>query len=199
MQSIGKMMERPLLISAILEHGADQFGQQRIVSRETHGPLHRYTFADMASRSRQLANVLASLGLRAGSVVGTIAWNNYRHLESYYAVSGSGMVMHTCNPRLHPDQLAYIINHADDEVILFDSSFAPLIKAIAPHCPRVNHWICLSDQANTPAIEAVEIKNYEGLIGSHEPIFHWPDLDEKSGAALCYTSGTTGNPKGVLY
>jgi fatty-acyl-CoA synthase len=199
MQSIGKMMERPLLISAILEHGADQFGQQRIVSRETHGPLHRYTFADMASRSRQLANALASLGLRAGSVVGTIAWNNYRHLESYYAVSGSGMVMHTCNPRLHPDQLAYIINHADDEVILFDSSFAPLIKAIAPHCPRVNHWICLSDQANTPAIEAVEIKNYEDLIGSQEPIFHWPDLDEKSGAALCYTSGTTGNPKGVLY
>jgi fatty-acyl-CoA synthase len=109
------------------------------------------------------------------------------------------MVMHTCNPRLHPDQLAYIINHADDEVILFDSSFAPLIKAIAPHCPRVNHWICLSDQANTPAIEAVEIKNYEDLIGSQEPIFHWPDLDEKSGAALCYTSGTTGNPKGVLY
>jgi fatty-acyl-CoA synthase len=199
MQSIGKMMERPLLISAILEHGADQFGQQLIVSRETDGPLHRYTFADMASRSRQLANALASLGLQAGSVVGTIAWNNYRHLESYYAVSGSGMVMHTCNPRLHPDQLAYIINHADDEAILFDSTFAPLIKAIAPHCPKVNHWICLSDQANTPALEAIEIKNYEDLISSHDRVFHWPDLDEKSGAALCYTSGTTGNPKGVLY
>ena len=199
MQAIGKMMERPLLISAILEHGADQFGQQRIVSRETHGPLHCYTFAEMASRSKQLANALASLGLNVGSVVGTIAWNNYRHLESYYAVSGSGMIMHTCNPRLHPDQLVYIINHADDEAILFDSTFAPLIKAVAPHCPKVNHWICLSDKANTPPVEGVEIKNYEDLIATNDSVFHWPDLDEKSGAALCYTSGTTGNPKGVLY
>ena len=199
MQSIGKMMERPLLISAILEHGADQFGQQLIVSRETHGPLHRYTFADMAKRAKQLANALASLGLTVGSVVGTIAWNNYRHLESYYAVSGSGMLMHTCNSRLHPDQLAYIINHADDEVILFDSSFAPLVKAVAPHCSKVKHWICLSDKANTPAVEGVEIKSYDDLISAHDPVFHWPDLDERLGAALCYTSGTTGNPKGVLY
>lgn len=199
MQSIGKMMERPLLVSAILEHGADQFGQQLIVSRETHGPLHRYTFADMASRSKQLANALASLGLTVGSSVGTIAWNNYRHLEAYYAVSGSGMVMHTCNPRLHPEQLVYIINHADDEAVLFDSTFAPLVKAVAPHCPKVKNWICLSDKANASAVEGVEIKVYEELIASHEPVFHWPDLDEKSGAALCYTSGTTGNPKGVLY
>jgi len=193
------MMERPLLISAILEHGADQFGQQSIVSRETHGALHRYTFADMANRSKQLANALASIGLKLGSVVGTIAWNNYRHLESYYAVSGSGMIMHTCNPRLHPEQLAYIINHAEDEAIFFDSTFAPLIKAIAPSCPKVKHWICLSDKTNAPEIENLEIKNYEDLIGSHDPVFRWPDLDEKSGAALCYTSGTTGNPKGVLY
>lgn len=199
MQSIGKMMERPLLISAILEHGADQFGQQQIVSRETHGPLHRYTFADMAKRSKQLANALASLGLNVGSVVGTIAWNNYRHLESYYAVSGSGMVMHTCNPRLHPDQLAYIINHADDEAILFDSSFAPLVKAVAPHCPKVKHWICLSDKVNTSVVEGLKIKGYEDLIAAYEAVFDWPDLDEKLGAALCYTSGTTGNPKGVLY
>ena len=199
MQSIGKMMERPLLISAILEHGADQFGQQSIVSRETHGPLHRYTFADMAKRAKQLANALSSLGLKAGSVVGSIAWNNYRHLESYYAVSGSGMVMHTCNPRLHPDQLAYIINHADDEVVLFDSTFAPLIKAIAPHCLKVKYWICLSDEANTPTVEGVDVKNVDDLIAPHSQTFHWPDLDEKSGAALCYTSGTTGNPKGVLY
>ena len=141
MQTDGKMMERPLLISAILEHGADQFGQQSIVSRETHGALHRYTFAEMANRSKQLANALASMGLKLGSVVGTIAWNNYRHLESYYAVSGSGMIMHTCNPRLHPEQLAYIINHAEDEAIFFDSTFAPLIKAIAPSCPKVKHWI----------------------------------------------------------
>ena len=199
MQTDGKMMERPLLISAILEHGADQFGHQSIVSRETHGALHRYTFAEMANRSKQLANALASIGLELGSVVGTIAWNNYRHLESYYAVSGSGMIMHTCNPRLHPDQLSYIINHAEDEAIFFDSTFAPLIKAIAPSCPKVKHWICLSDKTNAPEIENLEIKNYEDLIASHDNVFRWPDVDEKSGAALCYTSGTTGNPKGVLY
>ena len=109
------------------------------------------------------------------------------------------MVMHTCNPRLHPDQLAYIINHADDEVVLFDNTFAPLIKAIAPHCLKVKHWICLSDKANTSTVEGVDVENYEDLIASHSLTFHWPDFDEKSGAALCYTSGTTGNPKGVLY
>ena len=195
----GKMMDRPLLVSAILEHGADQFGQQEIVSRETHGPLHRTTFAEVAKRSKKLANALVKLGLKPGSVVGSIAWNNARHVELYYGVSGSGMVMHTCNPRLHPEQLGYIINHAEDEVVFFDSTFAPLIKAIASHCPKVKHWICLSDQANTPQIEGVAIQNYEDFIAPHSAVFTWPELDEKSGAALCYTSGTTGNPKGVLY
>lgn len=195
----GKMMDRPLLVSAILEHGADQFGQQEIVSRETHGPLHRITFAEVAQRSKKLANALAKLGLKPGSVVGSIAWNNARHVELYYGVSGSGLVMHTCNPRLHPEQLAYIINHAEDEVVFFDSTFAPLIKAIASHCSKVKHWICLSDQANTPQVDGVVIQNYEDFIAPHSAVFAWPELDEKSGAALCYTSGTTGNPKGVLY
>lgn len=199
MALFGKMMDRPLLVSAILEHGADQFGQQEIVSRETHGPLHRITFAEMAKRAKQCANALANLGLKPGSVVGSIAWNNSRHVEIYYGVSGSGLVMHTCNPRLHPEQLAYIINHAEDEVVFFDSTFAPLIKAIASHCPKVEHWICLSDQANTPQVEGVGILNYEDFIAPHIAVFAWPELDEKSGAALCYTSGTTGNPKGVLY
>ena len=199
MALFGKMMDRPLLVSTILEHGADQFGQQEIVSRETHGPLHRTTFAEVAKRSKKLANALAKLGLKPGSVVGSIAWNNSRHVELYYGVSGSGLVMHTCNPRLHPEQLAYIINHAEDEVVFFDSTFAPLIKAIASHCPKVKHWICLSDQANSPQVEGVVIQNYEDFIAPHSAVFEWPDLDEKSGAALCYTSGTTGNPKGVLY
>ena len=199
MAMFGKMMDRPLLVSAILEHGADQFGQQEIVSRETHGPLHRITFADMAKRAKQCANALANLGLKPGSVVGSIAWNNSRHVEIYYGVSGSGLVMHTCNPRLHPEQLAYIINHAEDKVVFFDSTFAPLVKAIASHCPKVKHWICLSDQANTPQVEGVAIQNYEDFIAPHRVMFDWPELDEKSGAALCYTSGTTGNPKGVLY
>jgi fatty-acyl-CoA synthase len=172
---------------------------QQVVSRETHGPLHSYTFRDMANRAKQLANALQSLGLKPASVVGSIAWNNYRHLESYYGVSGAGMVMHTCNPRLHPDQLAYIINHAEDEAVLFDSSFAPLIKAVAPQCSLVKHWICLSDKTHASSVEGVDIKNYEDLIAPFPAVFDWPDLDENSGAALCYTSGTTGNPKGVMY
>lgn len=200
MLQISGTMDRPLLISAILEHGEAQFGEQEIVSRETHGPLHRYTVADAAKRSRQLANALQHLGLQPGSVVGSIAWNNYRHLEAYYAVSGSGMVMHTCNPRLHPQQLIYVINHAEDQVVVFDSTFAPLVQAIAQQCPRVTSWVCLSDAANTPVIEGVaKVLNYEDLIAAHSSTFAWPEFDEKTAAALCYTSGTTGNPKGVLY
>jgi fatty-acyl-CoA synthase len=199
MHAVGTMMARPLLVSAILEHGALQFGNQQVVSRETHGPLHAYSFKDLAHRSKQLANALLGLGLKPGSVVGSIAWNNYRHLEAYYAVSGSGMVMHTCNPRLHPDQLAYIINHADDEVILFDSTFTPLIKAIVAQCPKVRHWICMADEANTSGVDGMHIQSYEHLIHDQSPTLNWPDLDENTGAALCYTSGTTGNPKGVLY
>jgi len=195
----GLMMDRPLMISGILEHSAAQFGGIEIVSRETHGPLFRYTYAACASRARQLANALTGLGLEQGSAVGSIAWNNHRHLEAYYAVSGSGMVMHTCNPRLHPQQLIYIINHAADEVMLFDSTFAPLIKGIAAHCPQVKHWVCLSDAANLPAIDGVHVQAYEDLISPHSTQFEWPEFDERTGAALCYTSGTTGNPKGALY
>jgi acyl-CoA synthetase (AMP-forming)/AMP-acid ligase II len=194
------MMEQPLLLSSVIEHAAMQYGDVEIVSRETHGPLFRTTYADCARRARQLAGALLQLGLKAGSAVGSIAWNNHRHLEAYYAVSGSGMVMHTCNPRLHPQQLAYIVNHAEDEVVLFDASFAPLIKGIAAHCPKVRAWVCLADAAHTPAIEGVaSVLDYDTLIAPHSDHFEWPQFDERRGAALCYTSGTTGNPKGALY
>ena len=200
----GLMMDRPLLISGILEHAAAQFADVEIVSRETHGPLHRTTYGATAVRARQLANALKHLGLGPGSAVGSIAWNNHRHLEAYYAVSGSGMVMHTCNPRLHPQQLVYIINHAEDRVVVFDSTFAPLIKGIAAHCPRVKHWVALTDAANMPGVLAAtegvaHVECYEDLIAPHSGYFDWPEFDERTGAALCYTSGTTGNPKGALY
>jgi fatty-acyl-CoA synthase len=196
----GLMMERPLLLSDVIEHAAAQHGDVEVVSRETHGPLFRTTYADCARRARKLAHALGQLGLSAGSAVGSIAWNNHRHLEAYYAVSGSGMVMHTCNPRLHPQQLIYVINHAEDQVLLFDATFAPLVKGIAAHCPKVKAWVCLADAAHTPAIDGVaNVLSYEDLIAPHSEHFEWPVFDERTAAALCYTSGTTGNPKGAMY
>ncbi|MGB3068927.1 MAG: long-chain-fatty-acid--CoA ligase [Ottowia sp.] len=194
------MMDRPLLISGILEHGAAQHATQEIVSRETHGPMVRQTYAQTAGRVAQLAHALRGLGVEQGQAVASIAWNNHRHLEAYFAVSGSGMVMHTCNPRLHPEQLIYILNHAEDRVVLFDSTFAPLVQAIAPKCPQVKAWVCLADQAHMPELAGVPgLHAYETLIAGQPEHFEWPEFDEKAGAVLCYTSGTTGNPKGVLY
>ena len=200
MLQAGLMMERPLLISSIIEHAAVQNGDTEIVSRETHGPVFRYTYADCAARARKLANALADIGLPTGAVAGTLAWNNHRHVEIYYAVSGSGLIVHTCNPRLHLDQLIYIVNHAEDEVLFFDTSFAPLIMGIAGHCPRVRAWICMADAENMPPLDGVaNVFCYETLIESQSDEFQWPEFDEHAGAAICYTSGTTGNPKGALY
>ena len=200
MLKTGLMMDRPLLLADVIEHAAQQFADVEVVSRETHGPLFRYTYADCAARARQLANAWASLGLQPGDAVGSIAWNNHRHLEAYFAVSGSGMVMHTCNPRLSPQQLIYIINHAEDQVVLFDATFAPLVKGIAAHCPQVRAWVCLAEAAHTPAIDGVaNVLAYEDLIAPCSSAFDWPIFDERTAAALCYTSGTTGHPKGALY
>jgi 3-(methylthio)propionyl---CoA ligase len=194
------MMDRPLLISGVIEHAAGQFGDTEIVSRETHGGIFRYTYAQCKARAQRLANGLARLRLGAGTSIGSVAMNNHRHLEAYYAVSGSGMIMHTCNPRLHPPQLIYVINHAEDEALLFDASFAPLIESIAAHCSRVRYWICLSDAENMPGMGGMNrVFCYEDFIASESAEFLWPQFDERTAAALCYTSGTTGNPKGALY
>src|SRR6204780_543041 len=160
----GLMMDRPLLISSIIEHAAAQFGDMHVVSRETHGPVIRYTFAECAARVRQLANALRHLGLEAGSAVASLAWNNHRHLEAYYAVSGSGMVMHTCNPRLHPEQLIYIVNHAEDRILLFDATFAAQIKQIAPHCRKIEGRLSIRDAAHMPPADGMpNLRCYEEL------------------------------------
>jgi 3-(methylthio)propionyl---CoA ligase len=196
----GSMMDRPLLISSLLEHAERQFAQTEIVSRETGGALHRYTFRDAAARARQLANALARLGVEPGMRVGTLAWNNHRHFEAYFGVSGSGAVLHTCNPRLHPEQLAFVLNHAEDEVLLFDSTFLPLVEAIAAQCPRIRHYVLLgAPQDMPPAPRTPNLLCYETLLAGCGDDFTWPEFDERTASTLCYTSGTTGNPKGVLY
>jgi len=200
MQYTDSAADCPLLISSVLAHAEQQYGDVQIVSRETHGEMFRYTYAEAAHRARRLAKALGRLGLCDGDVVGSIAWNNHRHLEGYFAVSGSGMVMHTCNPRLQIEQLAYIINHADDRVVLFDSTFASQIGMLSERCPEVKAWICLCEPSRMPQIAGVSrLLCYETLLDAETDDFAWPELDERKAAALCYTSGTTGNPKGVLY
>jgi 3-(methylthio)propionyl---CoA ligase len=196
----GLMMDQPLLISSIIEHGAAQYGDTEIVARETHGTLFRYSYAECSVRAKKLAHALASLGLPSGCVVGTLGWNNHRHVEIYYGVSGSGRIIHTCNPRLHLDQLAYIVNHAGDRALFFDATFSTPIADLSARCPGVSAWICMSNEQHMPALDGVrDVYCYEKLIASQSTEYAWPKFDERAGAALCYTSGTTGNPKGALY
>ena len=196
----GQMMDQPLLISGILEFAARHYGATEIVSRRVEGDLHRYTYRDCARRARQLANALAALGIGMGERVATLAWNGYRHLELYYGVSGSGAVLHTINPRLHPEQVAYIVNHAEDRVLFFDLTFLPAIEAMARQCKTVKAYVALCGREHMPPAGAIPgLLCYEELIGAASDDYDWPQFDERSAASLCYTSGTTGNPKGALY
>lgn len=193
----GLMMDVPLTISSIMTFAEQVNGDVEIVSVTRDNPRHRYTYRDAFRRTRQLANAMAGWNLRPGDRIATLAWNDYRHFETYYASACSGYVCHTINPRLHPEQLVYIINHAEDQYLFFDPDFAPLIAAIADKCPNVRGWIALTDEANMPELPGVHC--YEKLVHGHSDQFDWPELDERAACALCYTSGTTGNPKGVLY
>src|SRR6187399_1985402 len=199
----GLMMQQPLLISSLLVHAERHHGEQEVVSRRVEGDVHRTTYAELASRSRRLANALAMLGISFGERVATLAWNGHRHMELYYAVSGSGSVLHTMNPRLHPDQVVWIADHAQDQVLFFDLTFLPLIEAFAPRVKTIKAFVAMTDRAHMPASgRAGNVPNllcYEELINDASDSFEWPEFDENTASSLCYTSGTTGNPKGALY
>lgn len=199
MALMGQMMTEPLLISSIIRHAARHHGQTEIVSRRTEGDIHRYTYRDCERRARQLAQALQRLGVGDGDRVGTLAWNGYRHLEIYYGVSGMGAVCHTINPRLFPEQIAYIVNHAEDRYVFFDLSFLPLVEGLASHCPKVKGWVLMSDRDHLPAASRVPLLCYEDLVEAEDGSYAWPVFDENRASSLCYTSGTTGNPKGALY
>jgi fatty-acyl-CoA synthase len=193
-------MDMPLLVSGLLRHAARHFPDVEIVSRRVEGDLHRYTYADCQARAARLADALTKRGVHIGDRVATLAWNGYRHMESYYAVAGLGGVVHTINPRLHPEQIAWIVNHANDAYLAFDLTFVPIVEAIAGLCPNVKGWIAMCDRDRMPATSKIpQLLCYEEVLAAGADGYVWPELDERSACGLCYTSGTTGNPKGALY
>ncbi len=195
----GLMMNTPLLISSIAEHAANFHGDREIVSVTMDNPRHRYTVGDSVQRARQLAGALDKLGFERGDRIATIAWNDYRHLEIYYGVSGAGYVCHTINPRLFPEQLVFIINHAEDRYICTDLMFVPLLEKLLPQIPNVEGFVIMTDAAHMPDTSLPNAVCYETMIAGESTVYDWPQFDERTASALCYTSGTTGDPKGVLY
>lgn len=195
----GQMMDRPLLISSIARHAELQHPRREIVSIVADNPRHRYTYREAFARARKLASALKRLGIRQGERIATLAWNDYRHFEIYYGVSGSGFVCHTINPRLFEEQIIYIINHAEDRWLFLDPAFVPLLEKLQSRLPRLEGFIVMTDDAHMPATQLPRAQSYESLIADESDDFEWPEFDERLASSLCYTSGTTGDPKGVLY
>ncbi len=196
----GQMMQMPLLISSLITHAARHSGDVEIVSRRVEGDLHRYTWAEAELRARKLAQALARLGCQAGDRVGTLAWNGYRHLEIYYGTSGSGLLCHTVNPRLFPQQIAWIINDAADRILCFDLNLLPLVEQIAADCRTVQHFVLLAGRAQLPDQTTIPgLLCYEDMVAAEDGDMTWPTFDETTAAGICYTSGTTGDPKGAVY
>ncbi|OBI84568.1 long-chain-fatty-acid--CoA ligase [Mycobacterium sp. 1245805.9] len=195
----GLMQDRPLLISSLIEHGARFHPHSEIVTRLPEGPIRRSNWAEVHDRSKQVANALAALGITAGDRVGTLAWNTDRHLALYFGVSGSGAVLHTVNPRLVDEQLEYVINHAEDQVLFFDVSFAHLVAELAPRLKTVRAYVAMTDRAHMPGIDVPQLHCWDDVIAAQSSHYTWPEFDERTASSLCYTSGTTGKPKGVLY
>ena len=197
---LGLMQQQPLLISNLIQHAERHHGDQEVVSRRVEGDIHRISYRELAARARRMAKALAALGVGMSERVATLAWNGHRHMELYYAVSGSGAVLHTLNPRLHPDQVVYIADHAEDQVLCFDLTFLPLVEAVAARLKSVKHFVAMTDRAHMPAATKLPgLLCYEDLLDAQDDRYDWPSFDENSASSLCYTSGTTGNPKGVLY
>jgi len=196
---LGLMQNRSLLISSLIEFAALNHSDGEIVSRTVEGPIHRYTYKDCAARSRQLAKSLEKLGVEQSDRIGTLAWNGYRHVEIYYGVSGVGAVCHTINPRLFPEQIIYIINHAEDKYIFTDLTFVPLLEKVIDQISQVKGFVVMTDEANMPQTELPNVICYENLLAGADDDYQWPAFDERTASSLCYTSGTTGNPKGVLF
>ncbi len=200
MALMGQMMPTSLLISSLLKHAARHAGDTEIVSKRVEGDLHRYNWRAAELRGRKLAQALARLGCQAGDRVATLAWNGYRHLEIYYGVSGSALVCHTINPRLFPEQIIWIANDAQDSVLCFDLNFLPLVEKLAAHMPSVKHYVLMTDRAHMPAQSPlVGLLCYEELVEAEDGKYQWPEFDEQTASSICYTSGTTGNPKGAVY
>jgi len=200
MSLMGQMMQMPLLISSLLTHAARHNGDIEVVSKRVEGDIHRTNWAEVELRSRKLAQALARLGCEAGDRIGTLAWNGYRHLEIYYGVSGSELVCHTINPRLFPQQVAWIINDAQDKVIFVDLNILPLVEKLVPSLPSVKHVVLMCDRDNMPREHSLpSLLCYEDLIDAEDGNYTWPSFDENAAASICYTSGTTGNPKGAVY
>ena len=196
----GLMQKQSLLISHLIEFAERHHGDGEVVSRRVEGDIHRYTWSDVARRSKQVASTLDAAKLAFSDRVATLAWNGYRHLELYFGVSGSGRVLHTINPRLHPDQIAWIANHAEDKVLCFDMTFLPIIQAIHSKCNSIRHWVAMCDADKLPADTGIpNLVSYEEWIGNQSSDYQWPNFDENSASSMCYTSGTTGNPKAALY
>lgn len=195
----GRMMFQPLLISSIIEHAARYHADTAVISKNTDGTMHHTDWLNISNHAKRFAKSLDQLGLKPHDRIATIAWNNHRHLESWYAISGSGMICHTINPRLFPEQLIFIINDAQDKALLFDKTFLPLISGVKAHIPQVEHFIYLGAYDQDVVDALPEAKFYDELIEAHDDHFEWPQFDETTASSLCYTSGTTGNPKGALY
>ena len=196
---LGLMSERPLLISSIISHAAIYHGDAEIVSRTVEGPIHRYTYRDAARRIKRLAKALRRLGVEPGDRVATLAWSTHRHFELYYAISGIGAICHTINPRLFDDQIAYIVNHAADRLLFVDATFLPLVERLMPRLPADCRVVPLTEADAAPPTGMSALPAYDTLIAGEDDSFDWPEFDERTAAALCYTSGTTGHPKGALY